>query len=191
MTNITDSSYSNDHLLRLLQETASGDRDAFRLLYDSSSAKLFGVLLRILKRQDLAEDVLQEVYLVIWKKAKTYDPAQGRPLSWMVTIARNRAIDILRKTDERVIKHSLSEHDEDHFNSALSSISASEMDPGERIALQTCLDETEEQARQCVLLAYLYGYSREELAIRYSVPANTIKTWLRRALIDLKECLER
>ena len=196
MTDLTSQSQSNDPLLRLLQETASGDRDAFRLLYDASSAKLFGVLLRILKRQDLAEEVLQDVYLLIWTKANLYNPSKGRPLSWMCAIARNRALDALRTMEEKVQKQEFNEGEDEPLTSTLHGLSpslstGSDQKGVEKLALEACLNEASEQSRDCVLLAYVHGYSREELASRYSVPVNTIKTWLRRALIDLKNCLER
>ena len=191
MTDLMSSSSSNDPLLRLLQETASNDRDAFRLLYDSSSAKLFGVILSIVKRQDLAEEILQEVYLTIWNKANTYNPSLGRPLSWMMTIARNKALDTLRGLEAKSQTLDYSESDDAHIQSALLAIKPETLDVSDSMTLQSCLDEATEKARESVLLAYVHGFSREELAVRYSVPVNTIKTWLRRALVDLKNCLER
>ncbi len=191
MTDLMSSSSSNDPLLRLLQETASNDRDAFRLLYDSSSAKLFGVILRIVKRQDLAEEILQEVYLIIWNKANSYNPSLGRPLSWMMTIARNKALDTLRGLEAKSQALEYSESDDAPIQSALRAVIPETLDTVDRMSLQSCLDEANEQARESVLLAYIHGFSRDELAARYSVPVNTIKTWLRRALIDLKNCLER
>ncbi len=191
MTDLISSSPLNDPLLRLLQETASGERDAFRLLYDSSSAKLFGVILRIVKRQDLAEEILQEVYLIIWNKANTYNPSLGRPLSWMITIARNKTFDTLRGIEAKSQTLEFNENDDGYYQTALLEISSKTIDATDRISLQNCLDETTTQARESVSLAYIHGYSREELATHYSVPVNTIKTWLRRALIDLKNCLER
>lgn len=191
MTDFDSSSSPQAPLLRLLQETASGERDAFRLLYDSSSAKLFGVILRIVKRQDLAEEILQEVYLIIWNRANSYNPSLGRPLSWMVTIARNKALDSLRGLEAKAQTQDFDEGDDAQIQTALLAIRPEALDAGDRLALQDCLDEATEQARESVLLAYVHGFSREELAKRYSVPLSTIKTWLRRALIDLKNCLER
>ena len=191
MIDLMSSSSSNDPLLRLLQETASNDRDAFRLLYDSSSAKLFGVILRIVKRQDLAEEILQETYLTIWNKANSYNPSLGRPLSWMMTIARNKALDTLRGLEAKSQALEYSESDDAPIQSALRAVIPETLDTADRMSLQNCLDEANEQARESVLLAYVHGFSRDELAARYCVPVNTIKTWLRRALIDLKNCLER
>lgn len=181
----------NDPLLPLLLETASGEKDAFRLLYDASSAKLFGVLLRILKRQDLAEDVLQEVYLTIWHKAELYNPTMGRPISWMVAIARNKAIDLLRQAEEKTVQLSLSDQNGDDLSRMLVEQSSLALDPPERMTLAHCLEEVEPKSRECVLLAYQYGLSRDELSERFNVPSSTIKSWLRRALIGLKQCLER
>lgn len=180
-----------DPLQALLAETALGDKDAFRLIYDTTAAKLFGILLRILKRQDLAEDILQEVYITIWDKAKSYHSEQGAPISWMSAIARNRAIDVLRRSDERTVKLSLSDEYDENLIEALLAQSTPLADPTDHMALQSCLEEIEMKSKECVLLAYQYGLTRDELSERYDVPAGTIKTWLRRALLRLKDCLER
>lgn len=184
----------SDPLKLLIIETATGDRDAFRLLYEKSSAKLFGTLIRILKREELARDVLQEVYISIWQRASSFDPEHGRAMSWMIAIARNRAIDVLRRADERAVTYSI---DDDMQGAALAvldeklSEQRSSMEPSERMTLEYCLSEIEPKSRECVLLAYQYGYSRDELASKYDVPSGTVKSWLRRALGKLKECLER
>ena len=189
-----DMSEDNDPLALLLVETAAGDRSAFRVLYEKSSAKLFGTLLRILKRDDLAQDVLQEVYVTIWQRASKFDGDKGRAMTWMITITRNKAIDVLRRQEERVSKVSI---DDERTPAGTAEVEAelfyerAGLAPDQSISLETCLSEIEETSRDCVLLAYQYGYSREELAAKYEVPSGTIKSWLRRALQRLKECLER
>lgn len=183
-----------DSLALLIRETASGDRTAFRRLYEKSSSKLFGTLLRILKREDLAEDVLQEVYVLIWERAATYSAERGRPMSWMIAIARNKAIDLLRRQEERVVKLSINEEGAGEGAALLEARLSEErvgLEPSQSMTLEYCLTEIEETSRECVLLAYQYGYSREELASRYDVPTGTVKSWLRRALQRLKDCLER
>lgn len=191
---MTSNSQDNDPLALLICETATGDRNAFRMLYEKSSSKLFGTLLRILKREDLAQDVLQEVYVAIWQRAGSFESDKGRAMTWMITIARNRAIDVLRRSEERVTKLSV---DDEYSPGALSEMEAqlwadnAGLEPVETMTLETCLSEIEEKARSCVLLAYHYGYSREELASKYDVPSGTMKSWLRRALQRLKDCLER
>ena len=172
----------------LLGATANGDKDAFRILYDRSSAKLFGVVLRILRNRQKAEDVLQDVYLKIWQKASSYDPIQGKPITWMATIARNRAIDIIRasRPEQTVDKPG---DEEEIFK--LGGQDAESVDVADLESLRFCLGEMKDDDRNYVLLAYYEGYSREELAERFSSPVGTIKTRLRRGLVALRTCLER
>lgn len=175
-------------LEHLLVETANGDRAAFRRLYDRSSAKLFGVVLRILKNRHKSEDVLQDVYLKIWQKAGSYNPEYGRPITWMATIARNRAIDIIRATRPT---QTIDEPGNEEEIFRLGGQDAENVDLADLEALRFCLGEMKEDDRNYVLLAYYEGYSREELAERFESPVGTIKTRLRRGLIALRSCLER
>lgn len=174
-------------LENLLEKTAGGDRAAFQSLYERSSGKLFGVILRILKNKEKSEDVLQDVFLKIWQKAGSYDSAYGKPITWMATIARNRAIDIVRATRPT---QTLDEpgDEEDIFGKAESGAAGVEAEDLE--TLRFCLGEMKEDARKYVLLAYYEGYSREELAEKFSQPIGTIKTRLRRGLQGLRACLE-
>ena len=179
----------DDALSGLLAEVARGEAAALVRLYDLTCAKLFGVILRIQPDRSLAEDVLQDVYLRIWQAAVSYDPEAGRPISWLRTIARNRAIDGVRRAGAVEAQGPTRVHGEDW--------AARLMDPRddaaaflERDALVTCLERLEPAQRDCVVLAYCEGHSREELAQRYDRPVNTIKTWLHRALAALKTCLE-
>ncbi len=172
----------------LLEATASGDRDAFRTLYDRSSAKLYGVVLRILKNTQKAEDVLQDVYLKIWQKAGSYDPVQGKPITWMATIARNRAIDIIRTARP---EQTIDEPGDEEEIFQLGGRDAENVDLAELETLRFCLGEMKEDDRNYVLLAYYEGFSREELAERFDSPVGTIKTRLRRGLLALRSCLER
>ena len=179
----------DDALRGLLAEVSRGDGAALARLYDLTSPKLFGVILRIQRDRGLAEDVLQDAYLRIWQAAGSYDPATGRPLPWLCTLARNRAIDSLRRRGSAEIQGPAGDDTEDWV--------ARLMDPHDdatafmdRDALSICLNHLEPTHRDCVVLAYCEGYSREELAQRYDRPVNTIKTWLHRALAALKSCLE-
>jgi RNA polymerase sigma factor (sigma-70 family) len=178
----------DDALRGLLAEVGRGDAAALAQLYDLTSPKLFGVILRMQRDRGLAEDVLQDVYLRIWQVAGSYDPTFGRPLPWLCAIARNRAIDGLRRRNSAEVQGS-AEDGEDWV--------ARLMDPHDeatafmdRDALSSCLGQLDPMHRDCVVLAYCEGYSREELAQRYDRPVNTIKTWLHRALAALKSCLE-
>lgn len=179
---------TGETLESLLGATANGDKDAFRVLYDRSSAKLFGVVLRILKNRQKAEDVLQDVYLKIWQKASTYDPIQGKPITWMATIARNRAIDIIRASRP---EQTVDEPGDEEEIFKLGGQDADNVDVADLESLRFCLGEMKEDDRNYVLLAYYEGYSREELAERFSSPVGTIKTRLRRGLVALRTCLER
>lgn len=174
---------------RLLTRIARSEASALAELYDLTSPKLFGVILRIQRDRSLAEDVLQDAYLRIWQAAGTYDPDARRPLAWLCTIARNRAIDSLRRKGTVEVQGPVRDDGEDWV--------ARLMDPHDdaaafldREALCACLGRLEPAHRDCVVLAYCEGLSREELALRYDRPVNTIKTWLHRALASLKSCLE-
>ena len=176
-------------LRRLLFEIGRGEAAALAELYDLTSPKLFGVILRIQRDRSLAEDILQDAYLRIWRAAGSYDPEAGRPLAWLCTIARNRAIDGLRRKGAVEVQGPVRDDGEDWV--------ARLMDPHDdaaafldRDALAACLGRLEPAHRDCVVLAYCEGQSREELAQRYERPVNTIKTWLHRALASLKTCLE-
>lgn len=179
---------SAETLESLLAATAGGDRTAFKTLYERSSAKLFGVILRILKNRHKSEDVLQDVYLKIWQKAGSYDPNQGKPITWMATIARNRAIDIVRATRP---EQTVDEPGDEEEIFRLGGQDGEAVDLSELETLRFCLSEMKDDDRNYVLLAYYEGYSREELAQRFESPVGTIKTRLRRGLLALRTCLER
>ena len=177
---------SSQELVWLLAAVAKGDRTAFERLYAATRAKLYGVVLRILRRHDLADEVMQETYVKIWSSAGQFDPALSSPITWMVAIARNRAIDQVRKKTEVSI-------DEDP---AVLEIAADSPDPlakremtEELRRLLACMGRLDEERRRLVLFAYYDGWSREQLAAKFDRPVNTVKTWLRRALIEIRECL--
>jgi RNA polymerase sigma-70 factor (ECF subfamily) len=171
---------------QLLRATANGDRAAFRALYNATSAKLFGVALRILKRSDLAEDVIQDAYLKIWDAAPKFRPELGSPMSWMIAITRNRAIDILRKRTEVGI-----EDEKDGGERADEALDPYQMTAqnNELKALLSCMERLNPDQRQCLLMAYYYGYTHEEISKRMSTPVGTVKSWIRRGLARVKECL--
>ena len=169
----------------LISRTALRDRAAFRDLYTRTSAKLFGVTLRILKDRAEAEEALQEVYVKIWQRADRYVAGGYSPISWLVAIARNHALDVLRArkpvSDDIDAALDLADAGPDPEQATLQS--------SERSRIDGCLDTLEGDKADCVRGAYLDGYSYEELATRHSVPLNTMRTWLRRSLIKLRECL--
>jgi RNA polymerase sigma-70 factor (ECF subfamily) len=177
-------------LADLLHRSASGDRAAFQVLYRATSAKLFGVAIRILRRQELAEEAVQEAYTQVWRSGGNYDPAAGSPITWLAAIVRNKAIDILRRGDEKLVARRIGV---DAETDELERIADPSHDPetADRLRqLETCLEGLGVDPRRMVLLAYHEGWSREELANRFARPVATVKTILRRALLQLKACMD-
>ena len=173
-------------LVWLLAAVAKGDRRAFERLYVATRAKLYGVVLRILRRGDLADEVIQETYLKIWTSAGQFNPSLATPITWMVAIARNRAIDLIRKRTEVSI-----EEESDAMD-----VAAETSDPlaGRELTeelkrLLACMGKLDGERQRLVLLAYYSGWTREQLAAKFDKPVNTIKTWLRRSLVEIRECL--
>ena len=179
---------SQAELVWLLAAIAKGDQAAFERLYAATRAKLYGVLLRILGKPELADDVMQETYLKVWKLADKFDPTIASPITWMVAMARNRAIDIVRK------KGDLSIEETPEANAvageAPSPLARREMTEELR-RLLACLGKLDPEKQRIVLLAYYSGWSREQLAQKLDIPVNTIKTWLSRSLLEIRECMGR
>ncbi|RXF75370.1 sigma-70 family RNA polymerase sigma factor [Hansschlegelia zhihuaiae] len=177
----------SEDLSRLLGACADGDREAFARLYQASSAKLYGIALRILRRSDLAEEAVQDAYVRIWRRASDFDPARASAVAWMAAIARNRALDIARLKTEAPLDDAPNAGDA--ILDAPSPEAEAELNDELR-RLAACLEELESDRREAVLLAYRSGWSREELAARFGRPVGTLKTWLRRSLMSLRRCLE-
>jgi RNA polymerase sigma factor (sigma-70 family) len=174
-------------LVALLSRIAGGDRTALRDLYDRTSAKLFGVCVRICVDEEGAADVLQEVYVSIWHRAAAYDPERASPITWLATIARNRAIDwrrARRHVERSVPLESAADVPDD-------TITAPQLIDDTRAAmrLHACLDTLEDRASAAIREAYFNGFSYAELAVRRAVPLGTMKSWIRRGLDRLKKCL--
>ena len=176
---------SSQDIAELISRCALRDRAAFRLLYERTSAKLFGVTLRILKDRSEAEEAVQEVYVKIWQRADRYVAGNTSPISWLVAVARNHSLDVLRA--RRPPSDDLDEAF-DIADSGPSPERAAE-DNQQRSQIENCLGTLEPDRADAVRGAYLDGYSYEELASRFAVPLNTMRTWLRRSLIKLKDCL--
>jgi RNA polymerase sigma-70 factor (ECF subfamily) len=188
-SNEKESEIRRAELAAAVTRAASGDRQALRFVYDATSAKLFGVVLRILKDRSEAEDVLQEIYLTIWRKGGDFDSSRASPISWLVAIARNRAIDRLRSGSQLRRSAPLEEAAEVADLAPLASdLLEAE---GERNKLSGCLDELEERQSQAIRAAFMDGFTYEQLAESANVPLGTMKSWIRRGLMRLRECLER
>jgi RNA polymerase sigma-70 factor (ECF subfamily) len=178
---------SPESLTLLLYRVSQGDRSAFSQLYQLTSPRLFAIGLRLMRRRDLAEDLLQDVYLRIWRKAGLYRAGCGEPMGWLVILLRRCALDRLRR-DPRFVTGG---------NDAESP--AADADPGELPQdwslqevsqdLRHCLDRLDANQRRSILLAYYYGLTHEELSTHLEVPLGTVKSWVRRGLLRLKECL--
>ena len=168
----------------LLRATASGDRAAFRLLYDRASPKLYGIALKICRDRPMAEDVLQEVFVDVWRKARNFDPRRGEAGAWLAVIARNRSVDALRRQGRGFLAASASDSGEvpDPVMTGDGGV--------DYLTLIDCLGRLEEREKDLILRAYYRGDTRDDLARAYDAPVNTIKTWLRRGLIALKKCLD-
>jgi RNA polymerase sigma-70 factor (ECF subfamily) len=169
----------------LIARCALRDRAAFRDLYGRTSSKLFGVTLRILRDRSEAEEALQEVYVKIWQRADRYVAGGYSPISWLVAVARNHSLDILRarKPQSEDIDMALDVAD------AGPDPEQAEANRGERARIDDCLGRLDAEKADAVRGAYLDGFSYEELAARHDVPLNTMRTWLRRSLLKLRECL--
>jgi RNA polymerase sigma-70 factor (ECF subfamily) len=180
---------TDDPIAALLTRIASQDRAAFRDIYSAASSKLMGVLLRILGNRAEAEDALQEVFTRVWLRAARFDADKGRGMTWLIAIARNHAIDRLRS---RTVQSSNDDGDAvaqvaDSSRSVLSSLMAE----GDARRAVKCFAELDSERSAAVQGAYLEGLSYEVLAVRFGVPINTMRTWLRRSLLKLRECLDQ
>ena len=180
---------SPEELAGLLARCALRDRRSFEQLYKLTSPQLFGLVLRIVKNQDLASEVLQEGYVKIWNRAGDFRPDKAGAMTWMSAIVRNQAIDLLRRSANQPLE---SEPVEDlHW---LADESAGPLDLAnqeqENQALHDCLGHLDETQRQAMLMAYFSGMTHEELAEHLDRPLGTVKSWLRRGLMRLKKCLD-
>jgi RNA polymerase sigma-70 factor (ECF subfamily) len=174
-------------ITKLIVRTSMKDRTAFDVLYRQTSAKLFGVCLRVLNDRAEAEEALQEVFVKIWTKADRFAVSDLSPISWLVAIARNHAIDRIRARRQATADLDAAVDIADPSPGPEAMAVAG--DENERI--YHCLDELEKDRAAAVRGAYLKGESYAELAERHGVPLNTMRTWLRRSLMKLRECLER
>lgn len=175
-------------LAELMSQVAAGDRAALRQLYQATSSKLFGVVLRILSDREEAEDVLQDVYVTIWRRADRFEAGRAGVMTWISTIARNRAIDRLRARGPLAYAEQVDDLEiDDGQPDAEALLGASE----DAAALQACLGELDDRTQGVIRTAFFEGVTYEALAARTGTPLGTVKSWIRRGLMKLKGCLER
>ena len=172
----------------LMVATAQGDKDAFARLYRETSGKLMAIALRMVGRRDLAEDILQEAFVAIWRKAKQFDPDRGRSFTWLAAVVRYRTIDRLR-ADKREVRDVEPLDDGDGGALEIAGADPRFHEP-EALAVRACLDRLPKDQRRAIVLAYYYGLTHEELADRLQAPLGTVKSWVRRGLLQLRTCLE-
>lgn len=187
----------SQELATLMARAALGDRNAFESLYRHTAPQLFAVVLRIQRDRALAEELLQEVYVSVWRALGGFNAAQAQPMTWLASIARNRAIDSLRRAQAQPRTQSLDDDGDDGDNPAASlpddkpgplALLAQASDARE---LQQCMQALSAPQRQSVALAFYDGLSHAEVAAQLREPLGTVKSWVRRALQSLKGCLER
>lgn len=175
-------------LAGLINRVALGDRQAFATLYGQTSPKLFSVCMRILRNGADAEEALQEVYIKIWQRAKSFALASGQPMTWLCSIARNHAIDVIRA--RKPVSEDISERDDIADDVSLNpEQSLATTDDGRRI--DRCMEELVPEHARAVRRAYVEGLTYQEVANDLGAPLNTVRTWLRRSLLKLRECIER
>jgi len=177
------SAFDLNHALR---GCAQGDPLALRAIYDSEAPRMIGVAMRLLRRRALAEEAVHDTFLQVWRKADSFDPARGEARSWIYAILRNRALNILRGETRTDLVEDFEPmglvSEEENAEAVMMRLS----DTG---SLKRCLERLEPARRQAITLAYIHGLSHGELAGRLGVPLGTIKSWIRRSLISLRECM--
>ena len=172
----------------LLAQVALGNRAAFDALYRGTANRLFGICLRVLAQRAEAEDALQDVFTTVWRKAAQFDPAKASATAWLAMIARNKAIDRLRALPANLARAGaeLSQNVEDHGPSPAQAVETSK----DRARLEHCLEGLEPRRRSLIRAAFFDGLTYEELAARIEAPLGSIKSWIRRGLLQLRECLD-
>lgn len=173
----------------LIAGAGRGDRDAFAALYRETSGRLMAIAFRMLGRRDIAEEVLQEAFVSIWRRASQFDPARGRAFTWLAAIVRYRAIDRLRADGRERHDVELPEDGDGALPENL--ITDPRHHEPEAMAVRKCLAGLSEDQRRAITLAYYYGLTHEELADRLQAPLGTVKSWVRRGLLQLRTCLEQ
>ncbi len=184
---MTEQLTTADELGKLLERCVRQDQVAFKALYDCTSRRLYATLFNILRIEAVAEEALQETYVKVWNKASEYKSELGQPITWMTSIARYQALDMLRKRRIR--------EDRETEWEAIPSLDTmmTQPDPSQMAEyqdiLEQCFGRLSESQRQCILRAFLEGLTHDELSESTKSPVGTVKSWIRRGLVSLKECI--
>ena len=184
---VDDASAVDDRVEALLSRCALRDQNALNELYGLIASQLFGLLLRMLKRRALAEEALQDVIVRIWQHADQYVAYKGRAMAWMTSIARYRAIDMMRSQRQHT---SLDDAPLDSLADENSDFTDATTSQRLRSALGVCMGRLSQEQQRCIALAYVEGYSQDQIASMIGSPLGTVKSWMRRGLASLKRCLE-
>lgn len=176
--------------IELLKRVSQGDQASFEELYDRFAGVLFSTAYRMLKNQEAAEDLLQEVFVQIWRKAPLYNPARGRPLTWAVTLTRNKAIDLLRSAQRRSSAHDAAQRESEHFaqfddKSFFDAVTSAETSKLVRDAIQ----KLARQQRDAIELAFFSALTHTEISERLKVPLGTVKARIRRGMMALRDMI--
>jgi RNA polymerase sigma-70 factor (ECF subfamily) len=172
----------------LLQACARGDRAALQSLYAATAAQLFGLALSILRTRELAEDVMQDSFILVWRHAQSFDPRRGTAMAWLARIVRNQCFDLIRRRGrESPLDDALMQSWEDPAPGPADLTALSR----DARRLWACLDELDERPRKSMILAYYEGLTFAEVAVRVGAPLGTVKSWIRRGLIQLRGCMDR
>jgi RNA polymerase sigma-70 factor, ECF subfamily len=184
MSAIPHTTQADDDAATLLTRCSVGDRIAFRLLYNRWGSRLYGIALRITRQDAMAADATQDAFVQIWQQAHRFDPIRGSAEAWLIGILRYRALDVVRRRSREETGYEPEER-EDEAPDALARL----VNSAEGAALHRCLKELAEDRRRLVVLAFVDGLSHSELAARMNAPLGTVKSWIRRSLMSLRECL--
>jgi RNA polymerase sigma-70 factor (ECF subfamily) len=182
---MSDTGDSRDETASLLRRSADGDRAAFRVLYDRWSGRLHGLALRITRQPALAADATHDAFMQVWQQAGRFDPARGSAEAFLVTILRYRALDIVRRGAREVAGYETPVDQVDDSPDALTQLTTS----ADGAALHRCLQLLDPERRKLIIMAFVDGLSHSELAQRTGTPLGTLKSWIRRSLLSLRECL--
>src|SRR6516162_6540518 len=177
---------TRSHLRILIEAVGRGSQAALKRLYELESGRLYGIALRIVRRPEIAADVLQEIFVQIWQNAAAFSAERGVGAAWLTGIVRFRALDAVRKTSREVLSGDPGLGDEPLEPDVIEKIGAS----AEAEALRRCLKLLDEEQQRCILLAFVDGMSHSEIAERIKAPLGSVKSWIRRGLLSLRRCLE-